>query len=373
MKSKLVVLVLSVVLVAGLVVTGCAPEAAVPDAEEEAQAPEEEEEQVVPAAPAAEAINWAGQSHNQPGEPYYENFARVCEDISLASGGRLNIEPFAGGSIVPKTKEFDGLDTGVLDCAQNCPMYWMEHIPTGGIFTYVVGGLSPVEFLGWLYDGGGAGFLNEAIADYNVYAIPASGLISTPEVFLHSATPIEKSSDFKGLKIRGAGDGAEVLNRMGASMVFFSHLEIYESMQRGVIDAFECSNPTNEWAVGLNEVGEHVYLSGVRQPMEYLPFTVCRESWEALPDDLKCLVERISQQAAIRLYSQMLVSDAENLAKFVDYGCDVQFLSTEIENDFAVAAEEFYAEKCSDDLFYAGVYESQQAYKKAVRMTFPRL
>jgi len=372
MRKPLLVALVVVV----MVLAGCASGTPAEQADSSAASPSASDEQKddgAPAAPAGETINWVGQSHNQPGEPYYENFARICEEVTLASNGRLTIEAFAGGSVVPKTKEFDALNTGVLDCAQNCAMYWMEHVPTGGIFTYAVGGLSAMEFLGWLYDGGGADLLNEAIADYDVYAIPASGLISTPEVFLHSSVPVEKASDLKGLKIRGAGDGAEVLNRMGASMVFFSHLEIYESMQRGVIDAFECSNPTNEWAVGLNEVGEYVYLSGVRQPSEYLPVTVNRDSWESLPDDLKCLVERISQQAAVRLYSQMLVQDAVNLQKFVDYGCQVQPLSSDVEQGMMDAAEEFYSEKCAEDAFYAKVFESQMAYRDAIRLAFPRL
>ena len=71
MKSKLVVLALSLVAVAALVLTGCAPEAAAPESEEEAQAPEAEEEQAAPAAPAGEVYKMDFQAWPNGG-PYLE-------------------------------------------------------------------------------------------------------------------------------------------------------------------------------------------------------------------------------------------------------------------------------------------------------------
>ena len=61
----------------------------------------------------------------------------------------------------------------------------------------------------------------------------------SPEDFAYTSFPLNTIEDIKKLKMRTAGPGGEILARMGASTVFLPGGELYESMQRGVFNAFE--------------------------------------------------------------------------------------------------------------------------------------
>jgi len=371
MNSRARMLIFTVLLVIGAMAIGCAPEAAAPDEGATSQSAEDGNAST-PVAAEVETIVLKGQSHNAAGNVYDTHWVETCELITAASGGRLELKPFPGGAIVPATEEFDAVEKGILNFAVNSPTYWKTHFPAAGPFSYRTAGLSPAEHYGWVSAGEGSALLQELVQG-RVHVIPGSGLLGTPEIFMCTNEPITGVSDLKGLKMRGSGDGAEVLSRLGASMVFFSSTEIYESMQRGVIDAFECSGPAFNWAYGMHEVAKYVYLSGVRQPCEYFPMFFNNDTWESLPDDLKVLVSEISKTGPTRCYYDMAWQDTIYVEKMEEYGNIVDFIPSDIEDAMVVAASEYYSEMSAKDHFYAKVIQSMDAYKAAIRGAFDRL
>jgi TRAP-type mannitol/chloroaromatic compound transport system substrate-binding protein len=372
MGRKLVVLLVAVVAIVSLVVVGCAPEAAAPPEEEAPQEEEEEEEEAPPAAPEVEVIKWVGQSHAGGITEQHHSLCRAADNIRALSNGRLDITIEVGGGIAPASKEFDAVDTGVLDCAVTCFMYWMDKFPAGGLFTMKSGGMSPMEALCWFREGGGAELAAEMIEGYNVYIIPKAGWMGPPEAFLATDKELKKRGDIAGLTIRAAGDGGEILSRLGAGVVMMAAGEIFESMQRGVIDAYECASPTLNWDLGLYEAGKYLWLSGARQPYEFNPFIVNIDSWNKLPDDLKAIVAEVNEAEAFRAYAEVIRMDLEALEKFRDYGTVVRKLPVELEEEYSEEAREFYAEKAAEDPFIAEVLESYDAFQKAFREVWTR-
>jgi TRAP-type mannitol/chloroaromatic compound transport system substrate-binding protein len=43
----------------------------------------------------------------------------------------------------------------------------------------------------------------------------------------------------------------EILKRLGASQVMLAGQEIYQALEKGVIDAAEFSTPDNDWGLGF--------------------------------------------------------------------------------------------------------------------------
>lgn len=359
MKSKVVIILMSAMLVISLVAAGCAP--AAPAGETPTP------------APAGEVIKWVGQTHAEPSSPAYAMEKVACERIKVASGGRLEIDLFSAGGIIPAETELDACSAGAIDFGLNCPGYWVTKYPAASLFTYVSGGLAPIEFLGWMETGGGTALMDEMTSGENVYMLPACGIILTPEIFVSANREITTLDDLKGLKMRAFGDGGEILARMGISMVHFPSVEIYESMQRGVIDAFDHTNPTGNWDAADQEIADYVYLSGTRQPMEWQNAYVNQESWDALPDDLRLIVINEFRRLVLEVYWYFVEHDVESTQKFRDYGNTVEFLSEEIEEAYAKESAAFYLESKAKDPLYAEVYDSMYAYQQAVRSAFPRL
>jgi TRAP-type mannitol/chloroaromatic compound transport system substrate-binding protein len=309
-------------------------------------------------------------------DPKNQKWMEMLDRMELASGGRLEIDWYGAGDIVEQQMEFETVNTGALDMALTPAAHWKKFIPgPAALFSYVSGGLTGVEFHAWLMYGGGAELMDEMLKDYNfdLHAIPYGGYITTPETWLHSDRALNVPADLKGLKIRGSGDGAEILSKMGVSASFFPSSEVYESMQRGVIEAYEVSTPASDWARGLQEVGQYVYLSPSRQPMEYMQFLVYEERWAELPDDLKQLMTSFAQSAMMEVYYLYAVEDVKAVQSFKDYGSTVELVSNEIEEAFAKEARAFYAEKSAADPFIDKVYSSMMEFQDMIRAGFARL
>jgi len=312
---------------------------------------------------AAEVITWKSSGHGPATDPSQIYHDKLCEAITKASGGRLVVKAFVGGSVVPATKELDGVSVGVLDMCYTCPMYNLDKWTAAGLISSRPGGLPGEALRTWFNYGGGAELMNKMMEGFNVITFPGALSPLPEEVFLHSKKEIKIPEDLRGLKIRASGDGGEILNRMGASVVFLPGGELYEAMQRGTIDAFEYSTLASNWDMHFNEIAKYVVLSPVRAPSDPQCFYVNKNSWEKLPDDLKQLVQDevdkwTQAQHEFLVYQSLLAMD-----KFKEYGCEVYKLPSEVENALMTEAKKYYEEKAAqENQIYRDILQSMNSY-----------
>ncbi|MBL7126495.1 MAG: hypothetical protein ISS58_04700 [Dehalococcoidales bacterium] len=314
---------------------------------------------------------WIFQSHTAAGTKWNEGQERLKNNINAASGGRIVVTHHPAGAVVPGTQEFDGVSEGLLDMGSTCTMYWKDRFNAANLFTYTVAGLSPAESKIWHMQEG-VDYLNQMIQekDYDVY-IPA-GVITTPEMFLSTgAKELKSVADIKGLKIRTAGDDGVIFSRMGAAVVFLPSAEIYEAMQRGVINAFQLSSPAMDWSSATYEIAENIYLGGTRQPCEWMPMMFNTDSWNALDDDLKVLLVELIQGEAWNYYSMMTAADLVAVQSYIDYGTNIVSIPKDIEEEVVKEALILYEELSADDPFFAEVFQSIERFKATYRAAWP--
>jgi TRAP-type mannitol/chloroaromatic compound transport system substrate-binding protein len=351
--------------IGAVVLAGCAPDSAQPSGDEgTTPAPaEDEDESSAPAAPTAEAITWQYQGHPPVSDYYFKAVERIADHITTMSGGRLVVEPYAGGSIVPASEELEGVHQGILNMGSACPMYNVNKFPQSPLFDMVSGGMTALQMTLWHTKGNGdelAAKLWEK--NMNVKYISPQGFLP-PEVFCQSNKKIEVPSDLKGLKMRCAGDGGEILASMGVSTVYFPGAEVYESMQRGVIDAFEYASPFLNWGMGFHEVADYLYMSPSRAPTDCAHVWVNRDDWEALSPDLQAIVYDAVAAVGLEYTADSYIRDDEALVQYYDYGTDVETLSPAVEEAYLAAAQEFYDAKAAADPFYKEILDAHWAFK----------
>lgn len=351
MKSKRLLKLVGAIVLAALIAipfaAGCAAPAPAP----------------APAPVPTEVIKWRMQTHLPAGDPSYPSLVRIAERITSTTNGRLVVEPFPGDSIVPASEEFDGVNDGILDAALNSFMYNKHLFPAAALFTASAGGLTPLQNILWMLEGGGDELAEEMYAFTDVVFV-CRAYQETPEVWAHSTVPLKTVSDLLKVKFRAAGDGGEILTRMGVATVFMSSGEIYESIQRGVIDAFESGGPDTNWSRGFHEVADYLYISPSRAPTDEASIIVNKAAWEKLTPELQLAVQLAGRAEAIRSYAEQIINDAGAIDLFINYGVTVEPLSEELEEAFSKAAVEFYNERAAQDPFYAKVLESQQAFQR---------
>ena len=313
-----------------------------------------------------EAIEWRLATFWGSGWPFYVSIKEACDRVTEASGGRLVIESFPGGAICPAVKEFDAVNAGTIEAARSGGHYLLYLFPAAGLFGIVVAGPSPLERLVWYYEGGGRELETRMMEGYNVFTI-AYATLARAEMFGHSNKPLESLADFKGLKFRTAGDWGSILDKLGASVVFLPGGEIYESMQRGVIDAFEYSSPAANWDAGFHEVAKYAVFPGIHAPNATDQWLGNKDAWAALTPDLQVLVEEIFMNEQLRFYSVQTKLDMEAIEKMRDYGTEFIYLSEEVQREVEKAAAEYYDELAAEDPFVAEVLQSQREFSKAYR------
>jgi len=315
---------------------------------------------------AADKIVWKSSGHGPATDPSQIFHDKLCEAITKASGGRLTIKAFVGGSVVPATKEIDAVDQGVLQMCYTCPMYNLDKWKAAGLISSRPGGLPGEALRTWFNYGGGAELMNKMMEGYNVITFPGALSPLPGEVFLHSKVAVKTPEDLKGLKMRCSGDGGEILANMGAAVVFLPGGELYEAMQRGTIDAFEYSTLASNWVMHFNEIADYVILSSCRAPSDPQCFYVNKQAWEKLPDDLKQLVQDEIDKWTQAQHEYLVYKSIEALQKFKDYGCEVYKLPKEVETAISEEAEKFYKEKAAKESpIYAEILESMNNYGKA--------
>jgi len=309
-------------------------------------------------------ITWKVQDSFDAANPAHVTSKLICDRVTEASGGRLVFKSFTGGAIVPATKEMDPLDKGTLQATFMCTMYNLDKWVEAGLFSAHPGPMTAEAAPVW-FQYYGTDFLNKMAKDYDVLAL--KGITpQPPEIFLHSKKEIKTAADIEGLRIRTSGDGGEVLTKMGASVVFMPGGELYESMERGVLDAFEYSSPSVDWNMSFQEIAKYVIFSSVRAPCDPLVFWVNKTAWNELSPDLQAIVENVVQATTRERQMWIENDNIEAVQNFKDYGCVLYHLPAPVEQAFLAAAEEFYTEKAKTaGPLFAEILESQNSFCKA--------
>jgi TRAP-type mannitol/chloroaromatic compound transport system substrate-binding protein len=314
-------------------------------------------------AAAQTKIVWKSSGHGPASDPSQIFHDEVCKAITKASGGRLEVKPFVGGSIVPAYKELDAINDNVLQMGYTCPMYNLDKWPSAGLISSRPGALAGEVLRSWFDYAGGADLMNKMMVGYNVFTFPGALSPLPAEVFLHSKVKITKVSDLKGLRVRCMGDGGEVMKKLGASVVIINGGDLYESMQRNVIDAFEYSTLASNWNMHFNEVAKYVILSPVRAPSDPQVFFINKTAFEKLPEDLQIIVKEIISSYTQKQHEYLIAESIKALDKFKAAGCEVYRLPAEIDVAVTIAADEFYTAKAAKEKpIFAEIYNSMKTY-----------
>ena len=352
-KKLILALIMAVVLVTSLIAASCAPKPVPAPAPSPAPAPTQ----------PPKAIRWTMQTAFPAADPQHLLGKTIGDAISKAAGGRLIIDVKTGGEVVPAADEFDGLRTGSLDLGYSCAMYYKKFHSASPLLGSVSGGLTSIQRMLWYQFGGGIELANELS---NKFGSTYLGYIALPGEDWGYTKGIELKTvaDLKKLKMRTAGDGGEILSRLGAATVFMPGGEIYESMKRGVVNSFEYGAPKEAFDNGFHEVFDYLYQSLSRAPSDENSVAVRTESFNALPDDLKLIVRDIVLEATDDYYGPTIKGDAVALQKIKDYGVKVQPLPKEIEDAFLTEAKKFYDEKMQkEDDLYKRIMQSQREFR----------
>jgi TRAP-type mannitol/chloroaromatic compound transport system substrate-binding protein len=292
-----------------------------------------------------------------------ETIRHVAELVDTGGRDDLRLRVYDANKLVPTLEIFDAVASGKIDAGYAWPGYWMGKLPATTVFAAVPFGPEAGEYLAWIHEGGGLELWRELYAPHGVVPIPCG--VVPPEASGWFRKPIESEQDLQGLKIRYAGLGGKVLERMGASITMLASTDIFPSLERGVIDATEFSIPTVDRALGFYKVAKHYYFPGWHQPSSMAELLVNRESWDGLAPEQQRYLENACMAGTTWALSRGLATQGEALEFFKSQGVVVHRWPEPLLERFREVAAQVMEEASASDPAFREAWQSLQAFRKS--------
>lgn len=242
-----------------------------------------------------------------------------CERVKEMSSGKLNIEIFFAGEILPAGEIMDGLSVGMIDIAYTCPQYYSGAVPIANLDP---AGLppcllnSPNDVIQLTRYDGLDELFRQGFAEHGVYYVGT--IVQAVPMTFWSKKPMYNIEDLKGFKVRSFGYFSNVFSDLGASAVFLPHEEVYLAMAQGIIDG-SFTSASHYTLYNYYEVVKYFYMPGL-SPIGGASIMVSQKSWDSLSDDLKAIVQEAYIHLNYDLSQRIWVEFKGSFDKFEELG-----------------------------------------------------
>ncbi|MCG2621304.1 TRAP transporter substrate-binding protein DctP [Arthrobacter sp. I2-34] len=243
------------------------------------------------------------------------------------SGGKIGFDILYSGSRVPTNEMNEALADGLVDIGMHMPVSAPEAFPASTLAGDLMFLQEPTPLLGsmqlvssWMEFGVEQKEITREVLDHGIQ--PLLPLLPTSGVSLLCAKePVTSLSETKGKQIRAsAPSNGPALEALGATVVSLPIAEVYQGMQRGVVDCAS-TTPSAINPMGLFEVTSDWTLDPeVQLPASPMAFGISKPTWDGLPlaarqllwDRLDVFVEKQLSDATFAQIGEALAGAAKH-------------------------------------------------------------
>jgi TRAP-type C4-dicarboxylate transport system substrate-binding protein len=211
------------------------------------------------------------------------------KEIEKRTNGRVKVTMFAGGTLTPGDKCYDGVVKGLSHVGLSVFGYTSGKFPLTEVIDLPLGyksGLAATRLINEYYKK----FKPKEFDEVKVMYLHANGpnLVNTKK-------PVNKLEDLKGMKIRASGTVSKITQALGATPVAMPMPDTYDALSRGVVDGVICPIEAMEgWRLG--EVVKYT-TQGTGVANSLAMFVVMnKEKWNSIPPDIQQIIEKINEE-----------------------------------------------------------------------------
>jgi TRAP-type mannitol/chloroaromatic compound transport system substrate-binding protein len=302
---------------------------------------------------------------------FYPSAVRFARTVGAATSGRIKIEIFLAGAFVRPLETFDAVSAGVADMYHTYEGYFEKKSQALHFFAAIPFGFTADELFAWVQYGGGQDLWDELnLWDELSGQLNVKSLLCTSTGcqmggwFAHEMTSPE---DFRGLRYRMTGPGAEVLRRMGATVVVVPGGEIIQTLKSGAIHGSEWVGPWLDVALGLHTAAGYYYYPGFHEPGTNIAVGINKGVWESFDDGDRRLIEAVAASEYARSLAEFNTNNALWLQKLRDEGTIkiLKFNDTLLKT-FRAISKDVVAEIGSGDELAKKIYASYQQFRASI-------
>lgn len=251
-----------------------------------------------PAVHAQAAVRWRlASSFPKSLDTIYGGAEVMAKAVRAMSGGKFEISVHAGGELMPAFGVVDGVQNGTVEMTHSVPYYFYGKNPAFALGSAIPFGLNARQMTAWMMHGNGRKLMNELYAGYGM--VSYAGGNTGVQMGGWFRKEIKTPADFKGLKMRlGGGLVGEVMLGLGAVPQSIPGGEIYQSLEKGTIDAAEWVGPYDDQKLGFNKVAPFYYYPGWWEGGPEVDFFVNQKALDSLSAENRAILETACAMAS---------------------------------------------------------------------------
>jgi len=315
----------------------------------------------------AQTFKWRMATCRTPAlTPFHESDLKFGEMVNQMSGGRLQVTVHPAGELMPAFEVFDGVRKGVVEMGGDWPTYWSGKNTAFDLFCSVGFMMHAVDYISWLYHGGGLQLGQELYGKFNMMYFPLN--IVGPESGYRTNKPLRTLADFKGIMLRtGVLQTIWVLEQIGAKPMRIPGGEIYMALKLGTIDGGEFSVPSTDWGIKFQEVTKYwVVPAGWHQVGTVAGLAINMDAWKKLPPDLKAIVENAAMATMTWSYAKGNWDSIGAVERFKAAGIQITELNQEAQDKLEELCVKFMEMESARNPDYAKVAKSMVNFLKGM-------
>ncbi len=322
-----------------------------------------------PAAHAQTAVRWRlASSFPKSLDTLFGAEETLARKVNEMSGGKFVISTHAAGELMPAFGVVDGLQQGSVEMAHTAAYYFFGKDETFALSCSIPFGLNSRQMTAWMYQGNGLKLTREFYRNYNIVNFPGGNTGAQMGGWYRKE--IKSVADMKGLKFRVGGFAGKVMERMGVVPQNIPAGEIYQSLEKGTLDAAEWIGPYDDQKLGLNKVAPYYYYPAWWEGGPQLEFFVNSKAWDALSPENKSILETAAAYAHQEVQAKYDVKNPTALKQLVGAKTKVLPFAKDIMDRAYKESMQLYSELSAKNPNWKKVYEDFAAFRKEQNQWF---
>ncbi|MGA3174620.1 MAG: TRAP transporter substrate-binding protein [Syntrophorhabdales bacterium] len=213
---------------------------------------------------------------------------RWAREVEKRTNGKVKIQTFPGGTLLPAKNIFDGVITGTADIGNFAMSYQPGRFPVSEAIDLPIGFSSARNASLALYD-----LIDKYPKEFE--KVKLLTVFTCPPSDFMTIKPVRTLKDLKGMELAVSGTGAEAVKRLGGIPVAMPQSERPEALQKGVVKGVVSSM---EVLKDLNYAAYCPYATDTNLFVVTFAVVMNKDKWNAMPADVKKVMDDLRREQA---------------------------------------------------------------------------
>lgn len=214
---------------------------------------------------------------------------RWARELEKRTGGKVKVQTFPGGTLLPAKNIFDGVVSGTADIGNFAMSYQPGRFPVSEAVDLPVGFKNARAASMVLFD---------LIRKYQPKEFAKVKLITVftcPPADIMTKMPVRSLKELKGMELRTSGTGTDVLKKIGAIPIGMPQSEAPEAIQKGIVKGNVSSM---EILKDFNFASYLPYATEANLFVVSFAVVMNKDKYNSLPEDVKKAIDSLAREQA---------------------------------------------------------------------------